>query len=135
MTDLLISIHPEYVERIFAGVKRYEFRKTKPARPFGKVYVYATAPAMIIMGVLEGAFMTGTPGWIWNTCKEQAGISELDFLRYFEGRTVAHALQITSARRMCIDPRSIDPRFRAPQSWCYLRGALADGLRKKGGAR
>ena len=44
-TNVLLSIKPEFAEKIFQGVKRYEFRKALfKNREVEKIIVYASAP-------------------------------------------------------------------------------------------
>jgi len=45
--NLLISIHKEHVDKILAGEKRWEYRKSifrKPKNEINKVYIYCTSP-------------------------------------------------------------------------------------------
>ena len=53
--DIIMSIHPEWIQKIFAGEKRYEVRRRAPLQvpPF-KVYVYCTKG--------EEAWLTGIKG-------------------------------------------------------------------------
>ena len=44
MTSILLSIKPEYVEKIFNRTKKYEFRKRMPYKQVDKVIVYSNAP-------------------------------------------------------------------------------------------
>jgi len=53
-TNVLLSIKPEFAERIFQGIKRYEFRKAIfRNRNVNKVIVYASAPISKVIGEFE----------------------------------------------------------------------------------
>ena len=53
MTSILLSIKPEYVEKIFNMTKKYEFRKRIPCKQINKVIVYSTAPSQSVVGEFE----------------------------------------------------------------------------------
>ena len=51
---VLLSIKPEFVEKIFAGTKKYEFRKSLFKRSDVKfVVIYASAPIKRVVGEFE----------------------------------------------------------------------------------
>lgn len=77
---VLLSIKPEYVRKIFAGTKKYEYRKSIFTKHVDKVVVYATKP----MGMIVGEFsveevLVGEPEILWKETHEVSGISK-DFL-------------------------------------------------------
>lgn len=128
---VLLSIKPEYVERIFDGTKRYEFRR----RPYGNtqvktVVVYATMPVGKIVGEFDVDSILGeTPDKLWRRTAAQSGISRDFFDAYFEGRDIAYALKIGDVRRYVkpISPETVLTKFTPPQSYMYLsEGPLAD---------
>lgn len=51
--NALLSIKPEFVEKIFSGEKRFEFRKSAFRQDISCVIVYATAPVCRIVGEFE----------------------------------------------------------------------------------
>ena len=53
MATILLSIKPEYVERIFNGSKKYEFRKYLPQEKVEKIVVYSTDPVQRVVGEIE----------------------------------------------------------------------------------
>ena len=51
---VLLSIKPEFVEKIFAGTKKYEFRKSLFKKSGVKyVVIYASAPIKRVVGEFE----------------------------------------------------------------------------------
>lgn len=44
MCKILLSIKPEYVEKIIKGEKLFEFRRTVPKRKVDVVVIYSTFP-------------------------------------------------------------------------------------------
>ena len=47
---VLLSIKPEFVQEIFTGKKKYEYRKAIFTRSVDKVVVYSTKPVGMIVG-------------------------------------------------------------------------------------
>jgi len=50
---ILISINPEYVEKILSGEKKYEFRKINPKRKIDALVIYQTYPLMRVVAEAE----------------------------------------------------------------------------------
>ena len=70
----LISIHPKYVEKIFSGAKKLEFRRRWTARSVETLFFYATAPVRRIVGFAKVARVTqGTPTQLWQLARESEG--------------------------------------------------------------
>ena len=120
---VLMSMRPEYVEKIFRGDKRYEFRKKKFGRRVEKVMIYATKP----LGQIVGHFtfdevLIGKPSEIWKLCSEYAGIIEEDFYKYFGRYKKAFAIKINKVFRMNkpINPFDAIEGFKSPRSFIYI---------------
>ena len=92
MESILLSINPEYVERIFAGSKKYEFRKRLANRTVDKILMYSTAPIMKVVGEAEVVkTISSSPTALWEYTKKFAGISRDKYRKYFKGCKVAYA--------------------------------------------
>ena len=50
MCRVLLSINPEYVEKIFSGEKEFEFRKNRCKSDVNKMVIYCTSPVMKVIG-------------------------------------------------------------------------------------
>ena len=95
MESILLSINPEYVERIFAGSKKYEFRKRLANRTVDKILMYSTAPIMKVVGEAEVVkTISSSPTALWEYTKKFAGISRDKYRKYFKGCKVAYAYQL-----------------------------------------
>ena len=120
---LLISIHPEFVEKILSGQKVFEFRKTLPSQLPTHLVIYATTPVQRVVAVAEvkGA-LTGSPSRIWELSKKGAGISRAHFREYFLGRKSAGAFKIGKVVVLLkpLSLREINPVLVAPQSYRML---------------
>jgi type I restriction enzyme S subunit len=128
LTDVLLSIRPLYVRRIFDGTKRYEFRrKIFACRSIERIYIYSSSPVNKLVGVFKASeILEDTPRTIWRQCREFAGIDAPTFFGYFHGKRKAFAIGIGKLRIFGtpVDPRSIRRFVRPPQSFCYLNEAV-----------
>jgi predicted transcriptional regulator len=121
---VLLSIKPEFAEKILLGEKKFEFRKVLPkSDQVTTIVIYATMPLGKVVGEFDvGEILTDTPQKIWRNTKECAGITKKYFNEYFEGRDVAHAIGVKAVRRYK-NPESLSkilPGGVAPQSFCYI---------------
>lgn len=120
----MLSIYPEYVEKILNGSKRFEFRRRLPCALFGgtRVVIYATAPISAVVGeFLIGEHLALPPSQLWAVSSEFAGIDRDKFDTYFDGVDVAHALSIVSPTRYDQPRRLADYGVKvAPMSYVYI---------------
>lgn len=120
---VLLSIKPEFAEKILNGSKRYEFRKQGFSKPVDTVILYATKPVGKIVGEFKlKAVHEGTPEQIWNLTAEFSGISKSFFDAYYQGRSKAYALETEKAVRYAapLEPKEFMVGFVAPQSYRYI---------------
>lgn len=121
---VLLSIKPEFADKIFEGTKRFEFRKSIFRRAnVHTVVVYVTSPVSQIVGEFEiEGIVSDEPTRLWSKTKEFAGISKEFFLAYFEGRATAFALEIGCVTKYSkpIIPHQTIKNFTAPQSYMYV---------------
>jgi len=120
----LLSLKPEFAERIFDGTKRFEYRKRIFAREdVDKVIVYATNPMKRIVGEFEfDEIILDTPASIWEKTSPYSGINRDRFFQYFLGKQKAYAISIKRAMRYRkpLNPRNMLPDFVPPQSFRYM---------------
>lgn len=121
---ILLSIKPEFVEQIFNGNKRFEYRKSIFAnKAINSVIIYSTMPVGLIVGEFEiSRVLEDTPEKIWEDTEKQSGISKSFYDAYFENRNKAYALKIGKLKKykVPINPYQIFENFTPPQSFRYL---------------
>ena len=126
--DILISIQPQYVEKILNGTKRYEFRKIAPDKSFVRdFYIYSSAPVQRVVARFPMTEVhVGSPEQVWGICSEFAGGSKEDFLEYFDGKEKAYAIEIKGLHKFDepINPFKQNKKFWPPQSYCYLKNGV-----------
>ena len=121
---ILLSIKPEYAEKILSGAKRFEFRKVLFKNPAVKtVVIYATMPVGKVVGEFDiDEVLSARPKKLWSLTEEFAGIPHGYFKEYFEGRDIGHAIKVNNVRRYTkpLNLLQVLPSGIAPQSFCYL---------------
>ena len=122
MATILLSIKPEYVERIFNGSKKFEFRKHLPQEKVKRIVVYSTDPVQRVVGEVEVlGTLTMKPTPLWEATKGAAGISRAKYRAYFKGRNTAYAFRLGHAQlydsQKTLEEIGIKS---APQSFIYL---------------
>ena len=121
---VLLSIKPEYANKIFSGEKKFEFRK----RAFRNievhtVVVYSTMPVGRIIGEFTiKQIHQDSPESIWRKTKRFSGINEDFFNEYYYGRDLAVAIEVDKSflYKKPINPKEEYENFTAPQSFMYL---------------
>ncbi|MFM2376103.1 MAG: hypothetical protein RLZZ165_1200 [Bacteroidota bacterium] len=123
---VLLSIKPEFAEKIFDGTKKYEFRRAIfKNRDVKTVVVYASSPVQKVIGEFEiGLILEGDLHSLWNQTKDKAGIEESYFYDYFGDKSTGYAIQIKVTKRYKV-PLSLRDSFgiAPPQSFSYLGDA------------
>lgn len=126
--DALLSIKPEFGEKILEGEKEYEFRKTvfKDPSKVDNIIMYASSPVQRIIGFFSiSKVIEGRPEDLWNRFKDQSGIDDRGrFLDYFAGRKTGYAIEIENVVPLSqpVDPSSYIDDFQPPMSFNYVNG-------------
>ncbi len=123
-TKILLSIKPEFAERIFQGIKRYEFRKVLfKNRNVDKVIVYASAPISKIIGEFEiDDILEHEVEELWELTKKYSGIPKEYYDMYFNGRKIGYAIKIRNSR-LYEEPLDLQKHLEIkvpPQSFMYV---------------
>lgn len=119
---ILISIQPRYVEQIFSGQKKFEYRRQIFTKPVNKMIIYETSPTskvvgeVSILGVLQGAVAD-----IWMETRLFGGIDKESYFQYFKGKDTAYAIQLGQVVKYH-PVKSLQEYgvLHAPQSFVYL---------------
>ena len=124
MESILLSINPEYAERILIGSKKYEFRKKLANKPVNKILIYSTTPIMKVVGEVEVVkTISSSPSALWEHTKKFAGISRDKFRKYFKGCKVAYAYELGKVIQYNPPKGLYDFNVGLPpQSFIYLSG-------------
>ena len=129
---LLLSIRPEYANKIFEGKKKVELRRVRTRLKSGDlVIVYVSSPEKALVGSFEVERVITVEDLpkelnnLWKQVEKQAGIKRKQFDKYYEGASVGIGiflknLQIFPQRLELESLRKQLPNIRPPQSYRYL---------------
>ena len=124
MCTILLSIKPEYTNRILEGSKKFEFRRNIAKRKVDRILIYSTAPEMKVVAMVEVLGVEqDSPKNLWQKTHANAGISRPKFMDYFANRSVAYAYKLGALQKF--DKPKTLAEFgitAAPQSFVYVEG-------------
>ncbi len=124
LMKVLLSIKPQYVEKIISGEKRYEFRKKEFKRKdINTIVVYSSGNVRKLVGEINfTSILCDTPSIIWQKTQAKSGMTEDCFMQYYMNKDKAYAIAIDSFRpyKEPIDIIAKYPGVKAPQSYRYI---------------
>lgn len=133
--DVVLSIRPQYSEKILSGDKTVELRRRFPvSAPRGTVaYIYSTSPVRAMVGIVEIENVIKLPvNQIWSRFEERASIGKDDFNKYFEGLDFGYVLVFDDVRPLSRPIPLAELReqfgFEPPQSFLYAKHDLRKAL-------
>ncbi len=123
MSEILLSIHPEYVSRILKGTKKFEYRRRIPKKKISKIIIYSTHPEMKVVGEVEVlGILELNKSQLWEETKMFSGITQKKYREYFKDRKVAFAYELGEVTRYYPDKKLSDYDINyPPQSFVYLK--------------
>lgn len=134
--DLILSIRPQYSEKIMEGKKTVELRRRFPQIvPCGTIaYIYSTSPVRALVGYAVISRINKLPlKNIWAQYSKSAFITKKDFDSYFAGLESGFALEFSDVRPL---PRALELAelrdrfgFEPPQSFLYAKPDLLMALK------
>lgn len=121
--EVLLSIKPEFADKIFEGTKKYEFRKTVFKRSgIKKIVVYVSSPVQKVIGEFEiEDIIIDDIDALWDKTKEYSGIDKDFYNEYFKNKEQALAIKIGKVSKYQ-KPKYLEDfnvSF-APQSYVYI---------------
>jgi predicted transcriptional regulator len=117
--NLIISIKPQFVEKILSGEKKYEFRRRIYKKEVEKIYIYQTLPyAGIVAYFTPGEIVKDTPQNLWDRFKDVSGTTEEHLLGYLHDKEYGYAIEITDLK--IFEEPFIPKGIAAPQSYKYI---------------
>lgn len=123
MTAVLLSIKPEFAEKIFNGTKKYEFRKAIFKQPdIRKVIVYASSPVKKVIGeFLIDGILCDTVDVVWSETHQDAGITQQFYQSYYKNHNRAYAIKVGDTIKYKEFRDLTDYNIMtAPQSFTYI---------------
>lgn len=120
---VLLSIKPEFANKIFNGSKRYEFRRSVFKKTnIDTIVVYASSPISKVIGEFKiETVIRKELEDLWEETKDYSGISKEFYDSYFNGKKEGFAIQVKKVvlydkARNLKDEYGMFP----PQSFAYI---------------
>lgn len=123
MSTILMSIKPEYVNKIFSGEKKYEYRKRICKKQIDKIIVYSSSPIQKVVGeLIIKQVLYDNKNTIWNKTNLYGGISKECYDKYYKNCDNAVAYEIEKAV-LYDKPKDLKDFniITAPQSYIYIK--------------
>lgn len=128
--SVLMSMRPEYAQRILNGEKQVEIRRRFSKKWVGeRVSLYASAPVKCLVGeAVIANVVVGTPDEVWEKFGLQIGCKKEDFVRYSECATEVYAIIFDGVQpyKRNVPLKEVsgltNKRLRPPQSYYSLSG-------------
>lgn len=120
---VILSIKPEFANKIFEGSKKFEFRRSIfKNQAVKKVVVYASSPVQMVIGEFEiDQIINLELNELWQKTNKHSGISEDYFYEYFSDKELGYAIKIKNVKKykkpMCLRR---DFNLSPPQSFAYV---------------
>lgn len=121
---VLLSIKPEFAEKIFDGTKKYEFRKSIfKNTDIRTVVVYASSPVQRVIGEFTiDSILNDDVDTIWTKTEHYSGITHDFYMSYFANKEKAYAIKIRNAKRYRKAKTLSEYNIHyAPQSFAYIQ--------------
>ena len=92
---VLMSIKPKFVEEIFSETKTFELRKKIFKSSINTIVIYSSSPKKKVVGeIIIDKIISSTPKLLWKSYKNNLGISEKEYFKYYKNSKVAYAIKI-----------------------------------------
>ena len=125
---LLLSIRPEYANKIFDRTKTVELRRIRPRllNKGDRVVVYVSSPQQAVVGSFKVDNIVEKPVTeLWEEVEKLAGISHEDFYDYYQGVKLGVGIFLKDIHRFSQPVelhrlRNKLPNLKPPQSFRYL---------------
>lgn len=117
----LLPIWSCFANLIYAGNKKFEYRKQKPRNDITIFLLYETKPVGCITGAIAiSHILRDKPEVVWRQTQKLSGLTEQSFFSYFSGSNSATAWGISHAIKFPTTFSLIHFNIKAPQSVRYL---------------
>jgi predicted transcriptional regulator len=122
--SILLSIKPEYADKIISGEKIFEYRRKLPIINVKYIALYSTYPEKKILAIVDVIDqISEDPLKLWKITHKGGAITKFTFDKYFNGLFIAHAFKLGKVKKFnrpltlnTINKTLIYP----PQSFRYL---------------
>lgn len=123
---IIISINPQYVDKIISGEKKFEYRKRVAKKDIESIIVYCTYPRKLILAEVKiDGIIAASPEKLWESTKEKSGVTKEFFFEYFKDKKMAYAYKLGEIlfyqKPLTLSEVGLTV---APQSYAYLKSDI-----------
>ena len=120
---VLMSIKPKFIEKIFSETKTFELRKKIFKSSINTIVIYSSSPKKKVVGeIIIDKIISSTPRLLWKSYKNNLGISEKEYFKYYKNSKVAYAIKIKKVIKYKKELELKDFGIeKAPQSYQYIK--------------
>ena len=121
---VLLSIKPEFVEKILSGEKKFEYRRCIfKNKSVDTIIIYSTKPVGKIVGEIKiDEILDFDIDTLWELTKHNSGLKYDYFKSYFHDKEEGYAIKFKDVTEYAKPILLTDLRenLKAPQSFCYI---------------
>ncbi|NOG26603.1 ASCH domain-containing protein [Lysinibacillus fusiformis] len=125
---VLLSIKPEFVEKIFSGEKQFEYRRSIFKNPnVDTIIVYSTMPVGKIVGEFKiQQILNLNIEELWTETQSKSGLNYSFYKSYFHDKDMGYAIKIDNVKeyKKPLSLSQVNKDLKAPQSFCYINDDL-----------
>ncbi len=117
---ILLSIRPQYAEKIFKGTKTVELRRVRPKhiKKGSLVLIYVSSPVKSLSGAFKvDRVVEKSPQKLWKMVQDKAGITSEEFYAYYDGATKGTGIFFSE---FCLFPNPIELHISKNNKTCSL---------------
>lgn len=118
-----MPIKPIYADKIIAGEKKFEFRRTKINEGLSYIIIYSSSPIKKIIAIgTVNKVAEASVGKTWILTRHLAGLAKHQFLTYFEGKKTAWSIELQDVLPLQhqLTVSTVARSFHIPQSFRYV---------------
>lgn len=123
MCTIILPIKKKFSDRIFAGTKQFEYRKSIPRKSVDKILIYESQGCGRIVGEVSVTEVLNTDiGCLWLKTKAASDTTWEEYSAYFGDRQVGYAYKLSNPI-LYDEPKTLQEFGLkvAPQGFAYVR--------------
>lgn len=120
--NVILSIRPDFVQKILSGEKQYEYRKIIFRKKVNIIYIYATRPIGKIVGQFKiSNIIYDDKEVVWDKTHCESGITKEFYDKYYHDKLKSVAIGIKDVIKYHypLEGDTLIKKFKAPQSFMY----------------
>jgi len=121
--EILISIKPEYTEKILNNTKHYELRRSFSKKEINKLIIYSTSPKSRVVWEVKVEKVIHKPiDELRNLTKDKSCVTKEFFYKYFKWKEYWYAIKLTNPIQYSTPKELKNYKIkRPPQNYCYIK--------------